>query len=139
MNRAMRRATAAFHRPAGRLPWQPFEPVDEGASPEAWARMRVRVGDLAYVVKNNIFIVQVYRRQTARGVALQLAVRRNDEEEIRGWDDLQRVKNEIAGPERTAIEIFPPEAEVMDQANMRHLFVLPEGVAAPFTIHGRWE
>jgi hypothetical protein len=27
----------------------------------------------------------------------------------------------------------------MDQANMRHLFVLPPGVAAPFTRHGRWE
>lgn len=121
-----------------RLPMQPFELVPETANAPLFARQRERVGDLESFWKNNIYSVQVYRRATARGVALQLAVRRHDEEPISGWDDLQIIKNEIAGADRVAIEVYPADAELMDQANMRHLFVLPEGVEAPFTLHGRW-
>ena len=72
------------------------------------------------------------------GEALHLAVRRLDESDGISWDDLQWIKNEIAGADRVAVELYPEASEVMDQANMRHPFVLPVGVAAPFTIRGRW-
>lgn len=42
------------------------------------------------------------------------------------WDDLQRLKAECGRGEKCAVEIFPPEADKVDVANMRHLFVLPE-------------
>ena len=139
MNRATRRASVATLRPAMRQPWTPFVRLLESDRPELWARQRERVGDLLTVWKNNLYSVQVYRRALgAEGEALHLAVRRHDESEVRGWDDLQRIKNEIAGVDRAALEVYPVEAEVMNQANMRHLFVLPAGTPAPFTIRGRW-
>jgi hypothetical protein len=43
---------------------------------------------------------------------------------VRSWHDLQRIKNELIGYDHTAVEIFPPQKEVVDQANMTHLWVL---------------
>lgn len=42
------------------------------------------------------------------------------------WHDMQRIKNEIAGITATAVEVYPPAHEVVDGANMYHLWVLPE-------------
>lgn len=117
-----------------RLVWQPFERVHESENPARFAQQRERTGDLVSFWKNNVYSVQVY----ARGDATQLVVRRHDELGGIGWDDLQRIKNEIVGADRVAIEIFPAEDDVVNQANLRHLFVLPAGEPAPFTIKGRW-
>jgi hypothetical protein len=46
---------------------------------------------------------------------------------------MQRIKNEIAGPGCTAVEVYPPAAEVVDGANMFHMWVLPLGL--PFGLH----
>lgn len=40
------------------------------------------------------------------------------------WDDLMRLKAEAGFADRWAIEIFPPAAEVINVANMRHLWLL---------------
>jgi len=139
VNRAVRRATVALHRAATKLPWQPFEQESEVGREDLFARQRERVGDLLSVWKNNLYIVQIYRRALGvRSFALHLAIRRIDERPIEGWDDLQRIKDELAGPERVAVEMYPARSELMDQANMRHLFVLPDGEPAPFSIRGRW-
>lgn len=143
MNRRERRAGRAFAR-ATRNEWQPFELVPVATThPERWGEMRATTGDLRQCWRNNVYSVQVYVRTDSlhhgQVRALQLAVRRHDGDEIHGWSDLQRIKDEIAGPERVAIEIYPAAKDVVDNANMRHLFVLPAGTAAPFTIDGRWE
>ena len=44
------------------------------------------------------------------------------------WDELQRVKHEVGYGEAQAIEVYPPDSEVVDDANMRHLWILPEPV-----------
>ena len=143
MNRARRRVAIAVSRPGMRRTWQPFALVQESDRPELWAHQRDRIGNLLQVWLNNRFVVLVYARQyecsPGSAVALQLAIRHNDESEIRGWDDLQRIKNEIVGEHRVALEVYPAASNVIDQANMRHLFVLPAGVRTPFTIRGRWE
>ncbi len=41
------------------------------------------------------------------------------------WWETQRIKNDLAGPEATAIEVYPPQAEVVDGADSYHLWVLP--------------
>jgi hypothetical protein len=41
-----------------------------------------------------------------------------------GWDDLQRLKGEAGYGEYCAVEIYPPDADVVNVANMRHLFIL---------------
>lgn len=143
MNRNERRAGLSFARRTANE-WHPFELVPVATThPERWADMRANTGDLRQCWRNNVYSVQVYARTDSLHPgqlrALQLAVRRHDGDEVRGWSDLQRIKDEIAGPDRVAIEIYPPADSVVDNANMRHIFVLPAGTFAPFSIQGRWE
>lgn len=45
------------------------------------------------------------------------------------WDELQRIKTECGYAERDAVEVFPPDRNVVNVANMRHLWVLREPLA----------
>jgi hypothetical protein len=63
--------------------------------------------------------------------AYRISVRRADGAPIRCWRVLQDVKNEIAGPERTAIELYPAESKVTDVANIYHLWIFEEGYSPP--------
>jgi hypothetical protein len=42
------------------------------------------------------------------------------------WDELQRVKNETLGPDVWCVEVYPAQDDVVDVANMRHLWPLDE-------------
>lgn len=48
------------------------------------------------------------------------------------WWEAQRIKNELGGEPAMAVEIYPPQAEVVDAAPMYHLWVLDEPL--PFSI-----
>jgi hypothetical protein len=50
------------------------------------------------------------------------------------WAEKQRIKNEVFGEGRTALEVFPTKENLVDAANMYHLCVLPEGFRLPFGI-----
>lgn len=50
------------------------------------------------------------------------------------WAEKQRIKNEIFGKERVAFEVFPKESELVDEANMYHIWVLPERVSLPVNL-----
>jgi hypothetical protein len=63
--------------------------------------------------------------------SMHLSFKRNDRAAVRDWRHFQAIKNEVAGFEREAIEIFPPESMLVDAANEYHLWVLPEGVMSP--------
>lgn len=45
------------------------------------------------------------------------------------WDELQRIKNECGFSDRDAIEVYPRAADVVNVANLRHLWVLAEPFA----------
>lgn len=51
------------------------------------------------------------------------------------WPEMQRIKDEIAGPDATAVEVYPPKAEIIDAADMYHLWVLPAPL--PFSLFTR--
>lgn len=40
------------------------------------------------------------------------------------WDELQRLKGEAGYHDVCAVEIYPPDADVVNVANMRHLWLL---------------
>lgn len=61
-----------------------------------------------------------------------LSIKRNDREPIREWRDLQRIKNELCGPEAEAVELFPAESRLTDEANQFHLWVFNRGYRFPF-------
>jgi len=42
------------------------------------------------------------------------------------WDDLQRLKRECGRGNRWAVEVFPDDRHIVNEANMRHVWVLPE-------------
>lgn len=55
------------------------------------------------------------------------------------WRDLQRLKDELFGPERIALSVCPPRSRLIDEADMYHLWVLPVGAAVGFGLHPRDE
>jgi len=57
----------------------------------------------------------------------KLSIERHDKAACHSWDDFQRIKNTLFGPEREAIELYPAESRLVDCANKYHLLILPEG------------
>lgn len=51
------------------------------------------------------------------------------------WWEMQRIKNELAGSGATAVEVYPPMNEVVDDADMFHIWVLSEPLE--FTLAAR--
>jgi hypothetical protein len=65
--------------------------------------------------------------QRAGSLEYRLSIKRSDGQPIRTWRVLQDIKNAVAGEERYAVEIYPPESKVTDTANIYHLWVFAEG------------
>lgn len=41
------------------------------------------------------------------------------------WDELMSIKRDCGFPDKWAVEVFPDERHVVNVANMRHLWLLP--------------
>jgi hypothetical protein len=67
----------------------------------------------------------VVRRELAPDLKW-LSIRRNDRSAIHDWRDLQEIKNQLSDPEWEAIEIYPAESRLVDDANQYHLWVMPK-------------
>jgi hypothetical protein len=92
------------------------------------------------VWKNSLFTVFVHDVESGDGwpAMLQLSIRRNDRAPIDDWRAMQRIKNEIVGPENEAVELYPAESRLVDTANQYHLWVLVDPRARfPFGFRGR--
>lgn len=83
---------------------------------------------------NDLYSVQVYDNATEWGHVTQLTVGSHHGRTI-PWDDLQRIKNELVDETATAIEVYPSVDDLVDQAPMRHLWVLPAEYKLPFGLH----
>lgn len=85
-----------------------------------------------------LYAVMVFKRLCEWGLVEHIAIRRHDKSAHIPFGHKQRIKNEFAGPGRVAVEVYPPEAELVDSANMFHLWVLPEAMRLPFSLkeHG---
>lgn len=70
------------------------------------------------------YVQEMGERQTAFGFALYIKVRRHDEKEM-SWTDVLYVFNDRY-PGQWAVQCFPPMDEVLDEANVYHLFVLEQ-------------
>jgi hypothetical protein len=49
------------------------------------------------------------------------------------WREMQRIKDELAGCDKTAVEVYPPATQIVDEADMFHIWVLTESL--PFGLH----
>lgn len=103
-------------------------PVPEAEWPPICRTMQTRPVE---VWRSQAYLVMVYQDAGHE----RLSVIRT-EQDIMGrwkedipWDDLQRLKAECGRGERWAVEVFPPDEDVVNVQNMRHLFVLHEAPA----------
>lgn len=63
-------------------------------------------------------------RFTSFGVATYLRVYRDDDQPM-SWREIWETFSSVY-PDRWAIEVFPPADELIDEANVYHLFMLEE-------------
>lgn len=77
------------------------------------------------VYKSELYQVAVDRQPEhgyGRAVIWHLSIKRLDKAPIMDWRDLQEIKNQIAGAETEAVQIFPAETRLVDTSNQYHLF-----------------
>jgi hypothetical protein len=92
--------------------------------------------EIRTVYANDLYAVLCRPVHTAWGKVHHLAIRTASNLEP-PWRDKQRIKNELFGAEFTAVEVMPPAGELVDEADMYHIWVLPTGMPLPFSIHDR--
>jgi len=51
------------------------------------------------------------------------------------WSEKQWIKDSLFGSDRVAVEVFPSEGRLVDEANMYHMWVFEKGFELPFGIH----
>lgn len=98
--------------------WGPWEKLDitPGTIGRTWAR------EFTVAHKNRVFCVL---ERVVQGGVRHLAVTSGSC--IRPtWYEMQRIKDELAGAEATAVEVYPPRSEIVDGADMFHIWVLTE-------------
>lgn len=82
----------------------------------------------ATIYRNNLYQVSVIHiDQNATGSPfplIELSIKRVDQRPIRDWRHMQRIKNELIGPEYEAIELYPAESRLVDTANQYFLWVI---------------
>lgn len=138
------------HRPQGPRPWQPLQRAEHVAISEAQLQDKIRhsrdvfpevdeatvrsvIAECAQdeVWRNDRYQVHI-RRQNPSATCpddwpvVHLSIRRIDRAPVRDWRDLQRIKNQLVGPECEAIELYPAESRVVDTSNQFHLFAIAD-------------
>lgn len=91
------------------------------------------VREIRFVYANDIYAVLERPMMTPWGFVRHLAIRTASNLEP-PWRDKQRIKNELFGEFETAIEVMPPKSEVVDQADMYHMWILPAEMPLPFSL-----
>lgn len=126
-------------------PWTPFGrataiPVSEAELQTAIREHAPRFGEAevraVYAArlteelwKNSRYQVAVNRQAVVPDgwpAMVHLSIKRVDRAPIHDWRDLQRIKNELVGPEHEAVELYPAEERLVDSANQYHLWVLAD-------------
>ena len=90
------------------------EPLPKGAPIKAW--------------RNKEFLVQLYDQEGHSRLSINRSDVNKDGNWKEGisWDQLMKLKNQAGFEDQWAVEVFPPDSSVVNVANIRHLFLLPE-------------
>ncbi len=57
---------------------------------------------------------------------LHLSIKKRTKGVMHDWRHLQRIKNELVGPEYEGVELYPAESRLVDTANQYHLWVMKD-------------
>jgi hypothetical protein len=112
--------------------WTPFVEVEIPA-----IIGNVHVDPPVAMYANSRYQVTVYLHNGEPfGRIAHLSFKTHDRQARHDWRDMQRIKNEICGVNRDAVEIYPDEAHLVDAANQYHLWVF-ETYKLPFGFQSR--
>ena len=128
-------------RPTPKAEWEPLHrtTLEDDATPYL-----AKLAELGVPAPNEVWGSRLYsvlvryvpREQegikASRSGLLHLSVHRRDRRAIRDWRHMQAIKNDVAGPNRVAVEIYPEERNLVDTSNEYHLWVMPAGMTLGF-------
>ena len=121
MNRATRRAANKTNQK--RLP-ERLSPLSRDQWPSDTDPDRKEV----WVSKK--YMVQVFEEPLGERLSInRVQATGNSWKEEITWDELQEIKRQVGFGPAWAVEIYPPEDQVVNVSNMRHLWVLEEAPA----------
>ncbi len=91
------------------------------------------------VFRSRDFLVQEYEPPSAHVIArlsiCRTSISGNRWKDGITWDELQRIKSEVGYGDVDAVEIYPADGDVVNVANMRHLWVMDARI--PFAWRNR--
>lgn len=101
--------------------------------PEKWPQTRPGMATPKAVRiaawQSNRFLVQVFQENSHIRISVNrtalAADGSGDWQDGITWDELQQIKNAIGYRDHCAMELYPPAGEVVNVANIRHLWLTP--------------
>jgi len=80
---------------------------------------------LINVYRSNRYLVQEYTEPggTRLSICRTALLPTGDWDDGLTWDELMEIKRQAGYPHRWAYECYPPESQIVNIANMRHLFI----------------
>lgn len=131
--RTARRAAEARERRALKGDWGPwrrqvFAPLSLDPS-AGWSK------HITEAAANDLYSVLIRRLPTE---VINLAIRTISHREP-PWRDLQRIKDELFGPDSFAVQVYPTRDRLVDGADMYHLWIMPLGYEPGFGLDARDE
>jgi hypothetical protein len=116
--------------------WIPLREITKECSDNFLNRLhKGEEAELLSVWQSSLYEVYVFRvplPEWPGNEVTWLSIKRLNKDAVRDWRHLQQIKNEICGPQREAMEMFPAESRLVDTSNQYHLWVLAEGHRFPF-------
>lgn len=77
--------------------------------------------------RNNKFLVQVFLENGITRISINRTMLEDDGIHWKQgitWDEIQNIKNEIGFADKCFVELYPAEKDVVDVANIRHIFIM---------------
>jgi hypothetical protein len=106
--------------------WRRTE-LPDGAPGGGWNR------EIRWAMANDLYVVLCRPLLTRDGDVIHCAIRTISNLEP-PWRDKQRIKNELFGRERVAVEMMPAMSKLVDEADMYHMWVMPEDYNPAFCL-----
>lgn len=103
---------------------QPWTAWVECEVPSADIYQKTGGGAPDHLFRNSRYQVSMWFGESeSMGRYVHLSIKDHDKSVRHDWRDMQRIKNELVGPEYEGIELYPAESRLVDTANQYHLFV----------------
>ena len=123
--------TPCEHAEAPSRPWSPMR--HRYTYPAARVRERLGHAEGPLEIWQNLYYSCSVRRfatgfPLGEGPFLILGITHVSQRAIHDFRDLQRIKNDICGPEWEGVELYPAESRLVDPSNCFYLWCVPKGV-----------